>query len=181
MSRGERSSSGEGADPLAVASPSPFVRTLRVALAIAAAWCVFTTTHELGHVPGGWLGGGRLTALELRPWRLPHSFHDPDPWPLLTLWAGPLLGVLLPAAVAAGVQRPLMTFVASFCLLANGTYLAAGWLAGDSELDTTKLLAAGAGRLPLAAYSCVTIVTGYVVGRRSLLSLWTTGADRPVA
>ena len=139
---------------------------------IAAAWCVFTTTHELGHVLGGWLGGGRLKSLELRPWRLPHSFHDPDPRPLLTLWAGPLLGVLLPTAMAAGVRRPWMTFVASFCLLANGTYLASGWVAGDSELDTTKLLAAGAGRLSLGAFCVATCVAGYAGCRRSLIAVW---------
>jgi hypothetical protein len=102
-------------------------RVLRFAALLVLAWWVMTLTHELGHVVGGLVGGGRLQTLELRPWKLPLSIFQPDPHPLLTLWSGPILGVAVPYLVAALVRRPLAWFVADFCLLANGVYLAISW------------------------------------------------------
>ncbi|QDT01146.1 hypothetical protein HG15A2_44880 [Adhaeretor mobilis] len=59
-----------------------------------------TFCHEVGHLIGGWLGGGTLSEYSLAPWHLPYSFHSPDPFPQLTLWAGPLFGVALPLTLA---------------------------------------------------------------------------------
>src|SRR6056297_1228052 len=100
------------------------------------AWSVMISTRELGHLIGGWCGGASLTDLDLVPWRLPYSLHNPDPNPQLTLWGGPIFGVMIPIVAAMAVRRRGVWLIADFCLLANGTYLAIGWLAGDRFLDS---------------------------------------------
>ena len=101
---------------------------------------------------GGWLGGGTLQQADLRPWHLPFSIFSPDPRPLLTLWCGPILGVLAPCGVALVVRQNWMWLIANFCLLANGLYLALAWLSGDRLLDTVRLLEAGAWPAAIAVY-----------------------------
>ena len=136
-------------------------RHLLAAILLIAAWCVMTLTHELGHVLCGWLGGGRLQRADLLPWHLPYSIFDPDPHPLVTLWGGPILGVLIPFAVATAMRRKLAWGIAHFCMLANGSYLATAWLTGDRYLDTARLLQNGAHPLSIALYCAVTIGFGY--------------------
>lgn len=131
--------------------------------------------HEAGHIAGGWIGGATLTDYDLAPWRLPYSLHAPDPMPLLTLWSGPLLGVLVPLAVALVVRQPWMWFIADFCMLANGGYLALGWISGDRYLDTSRLLAAGAHPALMAIYCGVTIPLGYLWFRSDCLRLFAAG------
>ena len=144
-------------------------RWLRFVLLLTVSWVVMTFTHELGHVIGGWLGGANLTRLELRPWRLPYSLFQPDPCPLLTLWAGPIFGIGLPGLVAVLAQNHSTWFVASFCSLANGSYLAIAWISGEHHLDTPRLLQAGAWPASIAMYCAITIGWGYVAFRRACI------------
>lgn len=150
-------------------------RGFRYSLLLLASWTVFALTHEGGHIVGGWACGGTLVEAELRPWRLPHSFFAPDPRPLVTLWCGPLVGVVVPLLAGWVARRSEVWFVAWFCVLANGAYIATGWLTGDSELDTTKLLAAGAPVWSIALYIVATVVPGYVGFRREWLRVWCRG------
>lgn len=151
-----------------------FVRYLRLSLLLLVGWTTMVLTHEIGHILGGWLGGGSLRDYEIRPWRLPHSFFSPDPRPLLTLWAGPVLGVVFPCMFAFVLGRVLkfsqldwVWFVANFCLLANGVYLAAAWVSGDHLLDTSRLLQAGSPPLVIGLYIFLTCSLGYVRFRNS--------------
>lgn len=141
-------------------------------------WTVMTLTHELGHVVGGWLGGASLVDLELSPWRLPYSIHSPDPHPLLTLWSGPVLGVLVPIVFAVAIRIRVVWFVADFCLLANGSYLALAWLAGDPHLDTPRLFQSGATTLSVAGYCIPTICLGYVRFRNDCIFYLSSAASR---
>jgi hypothetical protein len=143
-------------------------RLLKLLVLLVASWCVMTTTHEAGHLVGGWLGGGTLRDADLAPWRLPYSIFDPDPRPLLTLWCGPLLGAAVPLIVAWLVSRPWMWFIAHFCVLANGVYLAAAWGSGDRYLDTPQLLEHGAHPATIAVYCAITIGFGYLRLRRDV-------------
>jgi hypothetical protein len=138
-------------------------------LLLLAAWCVMVTTHELGHVVCGWLSGGRLRSADLWPWHLPYSIFDPDPRPLITLWGGPLLGIALPIVFAAMLRRNWAWFIAHFCVVANGLYLATAWITGDRELDTAKLLAHGASPISIGIYCTLTLVAGYFGFRRHVL------------
>jgi hypothetical protein len=136
-------------------------RLIVFALLLVLSWIVMAFLHELGHLIGGWLGGGTLVDCELAPWRLPYSLHSPDPNPRLTLWAGPLVGVIVPVVAALIIRRRWATFIADFCLIANGCYLALAWLSGDRLLDTPRMLAAGIHPLAIAVYCAITIGIGY--------------------
>ena len=141
-------------------------RILILAAMICTSWCIMTLTHEVGHILGGWCCGATLTDYDLLPWHLPYSFFNPDPHPLVTLWAGPILGVFVPLLIAVAIRRDWSWFVAYFCVLANGTYIAVGWFSNDAQLDTTKLLQNGAHPISLLLYCITTIVAGYVGFRR---------------
>lgn len=128
---------------------------------LTASWLVMTSIHELGHIVGGWCSGAKLQQVDLLPWHLPYSIFDPDPLPLVTLWCGPVLGVLVPLTVALLLRQYWMWFIANFCLLANGVYIAAAWFSGDRYLDTPQLLAHGAHPFTIALYCTLTIGGGY--------------------
>ncbi|TWT75078.1 hypothetical protein [Allorhodopirellula solitaria] len=137
-------------------------RVIHFVLLLAAAWIVMTLTHESGHIIGGMVCGATLTDFQLAPWRLPYSVHSPDPHPLITLWAGPLFGVVAPLTLAALIRKRWAWLIADFCLVANGGYLALAWISGDRFLDTPRLLDAGANPATIVLYCIVTIVAGYV-------------------
>lgn len=152
-------------------------RWLKLIALLVVAWCVMVIAHECGHLIGGWFGGGKLQHVELRPWHLPHSLFVPDPKPLVTLWAGPLFGVGLPLVVALmvrGLPRAKLAawFIADFCLLANGAYLAASWISGDRFLDTPRLLAAGASPVVIGAFCAAAIGIGYLRFRADCAAVW---------
>ena len=129
-----------------------------------------TFTHEIGHIIGGTCCGGSLKSADLLPWHLPYSIFAPDPFPLVTLWAGLIIGVLAPIALAIIVQRDWVWFIANFCLIANGAYIATAWFSGDRYLDTPKLLEHGASPITIALYCVLTVGFGYVGFRRSCIS-----------
>lgn len=103
---------------------------------------------------------------DLWPWHLPHSQFVPDPWPLLTLWGGPIFGIAVPCGVALIVRRNWMWLIANFCVLANGVYLALAWISGEHLLDTARLLEAGTWPVSIAAYCFLAIGLGYWHFRR---------------
>ena len=145
-----------------------------------------TFTHESGHMVGGFVGGARLTDFEVAPWRLPYSLHSPDPHPLLTLWAGPVLGIAVPGLMAMVLRYSWTRFIADFCLLANGLYVALSGVAGDRLLDTPRLLDAGASPIGIVAFCALTIGVGYVRFRGDCVAVLSGGrhgkmADRPSA
>ena len=143
----------------------PFVGWLLVA------WCVMVMTHESGHVLAGWATGGTLQHADLAPWSLPHSHFDPDPQPLVTAWGGPLLGVLVPLLIAWMLRWPPLWFIATFCLVANGSYLAIAWVTGEQYLDTARLLRHGASPWSIGVYCAVTLTTGYLGFRQACMRM----------
>jgi len=66
-----------------------------------------------------------------------------------------------------------MWFIANFCVLANGAYIATAWFSGDRYLDTPKMLEHGASPFMIAVYCLLTIGFGYVGFRRSCVSALT--------
>ena len=146
------------------------IRVTRFLLLLVASWIVMTFTHEIGHIIGGTCCGGSLKSADLLPWHLPYSIFEPDPFPLVTLWAGLIIGVLAPVVLAIIVQRDWMWFIANFCLIANGAYIATAWFSGDRYLDTPKMLEHGASSITIALYCLLTIGFGYIGFRRSCIS-----------
>jgi hypothetical protein len=147
-------------------------RVLYFVVLLIVSWCVMLFTHEMGHLIGGWCSGGALADADLLPWHLPYSIFDPDPLPLVTLWCGPILGVALPVAAALIFRSGWLWFVANFCVVANGAYIAAGWFAGGEYIDTTKLLEHGAHPVTILLYCTLTIGFGYVGFRRSCVRVF---------
>jgi hypothetical protein len=126
-----------------------------------------TFSHEMGHIIGGICCGGSLKSADLLPWHLPYSFFDPDPFPLVTLWAGLIIGAMAPVAVAMIIQREWMWFIANFCVLANGAYIGTAWFSGERYLDTPKMFEHGASPIAIGVYCSLTIGFGYFGFRRS--------------
>jgi hypothetical protein len=107
---------------------------------IAMAWLAMQAVHELGHVLGAVLTGGRVVKVMLHPATISYTRIAENPNPLFTVWMGPIVGVSLPL-LALGIVRLvrlpgwyLLQFFAGFCLVANGAYLGFGSFAliGDA-------------------------------------------------
>jgi hypothetical protein len=143
--------------------------TAQLLCLFAAAWCVMTFTHELGHILGGWSCGATLQQVDLVPWHLPFSLFEPDPYPLITLWSGPLFGAFAPLLLAYLLNIREVWLIAYFCLFANGLYIAAAWFSGERYLDTTQLLEHGANSASIVCFCVVTIVCGYIGLRQQLI------------
>ena len=156
-------------------------RNLKFVLLLIAAWCTMTLVHEAGHVLCGWSCGGTLQSADFLPWHLPFSIFEPDPHPLMTLWGGPVLGVLIPMAVAWLFRSDELWFIAFFCVLANGMYLATAWISGDRYLDTPKLLEHGAFPVTIGIYCLVTIGFGYVGFRQQCVRLLSPPPSPPAS
>jgi hypothetical protein len=88
--------------------------------------------HELGHVVGAALTGGRVEKVVLYPLTISRTDLAANPHPLAVVWAGSLVGVALPllvwcvARVAKVPGAFVLRFFAGFCLLANGLYIGVG-------------------------------------------------------
>jgi hypothetical protein len=97
-------------------------------------------THELGHVIGAWMSGGRVLSVSIPLVGFSQTIVHPNPHDVFETWCGPVIGSILPALVllvVRAVQRRMPTLLglfAGFCLIANGAYLGIGWIwrAGDA-------------------------------------------------
>ena len=61
-------------------------------------WLGMRVIHEDGHVLCAWVCGERVHCLVLHPLGISRTDATHDKHPLLVVWNGPLLGVLLPLA-----------------------------------------------------------------------------------
>lgn len=131
---------------------------------LAFSWLAIQAVHELGHVVGAMLSGGRVAQVILHPATISQTRLAANPHPQFVAWMGPIVGVLLPtvALVAACVARLrvcyLFQFFAGFCLVANGAYLSFGSIGGIG--DAGDLLGHGAAPMLLWLFGFVTIPTG---------------------
>ena len=131
-------------------------------------WLGMQIVHELGHVIAAILTGGHVERLVLHPLAISRTDVTGGNHPLVVVWAGPALGVLMPlliwaaAAVARWRGAFLPRFFAGFCLIANGAYIAGGSFAGIG--DAGDLLRHGAPRWSLWAFGLLPIPAG--------LALW---------
>ena len=95
--------------------------------------------HEMGHVVGAIATGGTVEKVILHPLAISRTDLSDNPRPLVVVWAGPILGTLLPLALAFAARIAefpwtyLMRFFAGFCLIANGCYIGAGSFGGVGD------------------------------------------------
>ena len=62
-------------------------------------WVGMMVVHELGHVIGGMLTGGTVQRVVLPVLGFSRTDVKPNPSPGIVVWAGPVIGVLLPLAM----------------------------------------------------------------------------------
>jgi hypothetical protein len=126
--------------------------------------------HEFGHVMGAWATGGRVERVVLHPLTISRTDLAVNPQPLVVVWSGPVLGVLLPVAAwlaAAGLrwsQAYLLRFFAGFCLIANGGYIGGGSF--ERIGDCGVMLQNGATLWQLWLFGIITIPAGLVLWHR---------------
>jgi hypothetical protein len=95
-------------------------------------WLTMQAVHEFGHVAGTLLSGGRVENVVLYPTVISRTDWTGSSNPLAVVWAGPIVGSLVPLAIwgiAAALRLTatyLVRFFAGFCLIANGAYIGAG-------------------------------------------------------
>jgi hypothetical protein len=126
--------------------------------------------HESGHALAAWLTGGIIQKVVLHPLAFSRTDVNPNPHPLVEIWAGPLLGSLLPLLGWALVVRwrvPyvfLWRFFAGFCLVANGVYLLCGSFA--AETDPGDLMRLGVPQSVLISVGLVGTTCGFWLWHR---------------
>lgn len=128
-------------------------------------WLGMQAVHESGHVLGAWVTGGQIARVVLHPFTISRTDLADNPEPLAVVWAGPVIGVLLPLTawgIAGRVQMPgayVLRFFAGFCLIANGAYIAGGsfYRIGDCG----EMLRHGSSMGQLWLFGMVTIPIGF--------------------
>jgi hypothetical protein len=110
-----------------------------VASTLAFSWLAMQAVHEMGHIVAAFLSGGRVSRVILHPATISQTQLQSNPHPLLVVWMGPIVGVVLPTVLAAAariVQAPgwyVLQFFAGFCLVANGAYIGFGSFAAIGD------------------------------------------------
>jgi len=141
-----------------------FDQILLIAGFVAFSWLAMQAIHELGHVLGARATGGMVTKVVLHPLALSRTDVSPNPRPLFVVWAGPIVGAVLPLIaflIAAALRSPglyLFRFFASLCLIANGVYIAVGSVQGIA--DAGDMLRHGSQRWQLLLFGLITVPLG---------------------
>ncbi len=126
--------------------------------------------HELGHVVGAMITGGSVERVVLYPLDISRTDVSPNPHPLVVVWAGPVIGCLIPLffLAAAGQQNvvwlKVVQFFAGFCLIANGAYISVGAI--DRVGDCGEMLRTGTPLWILFAFGAITIPMGFYLWHR---------------
>src|SRR5689334_5732511 len=95
-------------------------QTILIVATLLGSWLGMQAVHEFGHVVGAWLTGGRVAGVVLYPLTISRTDLAENPHPLPVVWAGPVVGVVLPLglwALAAGLGLPgafVLRFFAGF-------------------------------------------------------------------
>ncbi len=139
-------------------------QVLLIASFLPLCWLGMLVVHELGHVMGAFITGGRVSQVVLYPLELSRTDLAHNPRPGIVAWSGPLIGVLLPLVLLALFRlarlpgQYLARFFAGFCLIANGAYLGGGAWSGAG--DAGDLLRTGTPFGILIAFGVVTVPAG---------------------
>lgn len=120
--------------------------------------------HELGHVVGAVASGGRVTNVLLVLDSFSRTDVDPNPNPMAVVWAGPLVGVMLPVLLWLIVKPMwceggvLFRFWAGLCLVVNGVYIGGGTFGRVG--DAGEMITLGSPEWALWVFGGVCVATG---------------------
>lgn len=147
-----------------------FRQLLFVFSLLVISWLGMMATHELGHVVGAMISGGKIERVVVHPLTISRTDVSPNPTPLMVVWMGPIVGCMLPLMLGAFVPKQLVAFrnvamfFAGFCLLANGAYIAIGSV--DRVGDCGEMLKHGSPQWILVAFGVLAISAGMFVWHR---------------
>ena len=133
-------------------------------------WLAMQAVHEFGHVVGAWATGANITKVALHPCIISRTDLGHNPHPSFVVWAGPIIGSVLPLSaflVAAICRSPgvyLFRFFAGFCLIANGFYIAFGPPEGGA--DTGVMALHGSPRWVMVLFGLLTAPLGMYLWHR---------------
>lgn len=140
---------------------------LLLATLLPLSWLLMQVVHETGHILAAIATGGTVTHVVLHPLAISRTDVSPNPAPLTVVWAGPLLGTLLPLvifALAHQAKSPiafLLRFFAGFCAIANGLYIGVGSFAGIG--DAGEMLHLGSPRWTLWLTGLLLVPLGFLL------------------
>lgn len=140
-------------------------RGVLIVSVLLGSWLGMQAVHEFGHVLGAWSTGGRVARVVLYPLTISRTDVDPNPRPLLVVWAGPIFGVLLPLMLwvaAIGLRLSgafVLRFFAGFCLIANGAYIGFGSFGRVG--DCAVMLRSGSTIWQLWLFGAVAVPAGF--------------------
>ena len=141
------------------------LKAIFAACLVISSWLGMQVVHEFGHAVAAWGTGGQVERVVLLPWSISRTDVDPNPHPLIVVWGGPVIGVVIPVLVWAilswrrSAVAPAMRSFAGFCLIANGLYLGVGSL-GERIGDAGDLLRLGAPRWTLILFGAIAVPCG---------------------
>src|SRR5262249_32411027 len=141
-----------------------FYQGVLIISTVLGSWLGMQAVHELGHVVGARLTGGRVERVMLHPLTISRTDLAENPRPLTVVWAGPVVGVLLSLAIwgVAGLLRMpgayVLRFSAGLCLIANGLYIGVGSF--DGVGDCGEMLRHGSDPWQLWLFGAVTAPFG---------------------
>ena len=131
---------------------------------IGFSWLAMQAVHELGHVLGAVMTGGKVTEVVLHPFTISRTDVHPNPHPLFVAWSGPVIGAVLPLLaffLARALRSPgvfLFRFLAGFCIIANGEYIGLGSIQGLA--DAGDMLRHGSSQWQLLLFGILTVPLG---------------------
>jgi len=149
---------------------SRLIQMVFVASLLATSWLLMMAFHELGHIAAAWVTGGTVQNVVLHPLAISQTDVFPNPRPLFVVWAGPIIGCVLPVALASSIpenwnaERKTVLFLTGFCLIANGCYISFG--AFDRVGDCGDMLDAGTPFPFLLLFGVITIPAGLFAWHR---------------
>lgn len=126
--------------------------------------------HELGHVIAGLTTGGTVTKVVLHPLAISRTDISPNPNPLAVVWAGPIIGVVLPLTIWGILWKfkipgdYLARFFAGFCLIANGAYIGIGSF--ENIGDAGDMIKNGSPTWLLWLFGIITVPIGFLIWHR---------------
>ena len=126
--------------------------------------------HEFGHVIGAWATGAKITKVALHPCIISRTDLGYNIQPLVVVWAGPIIGSILPllAFLVAKACRSrgvyLFRFFAGFCLIANGVYIA--FAPAEGGADTAVMMLHGSPRWVMVLFGLLTAPLGLYLWHR---------------
>ncbi len=127
-------------------------------------WLMMQVIHELGHVVSTIISGGQVEKVVLHPLTFSRTDVSLNPHPLIQIWGGPIVGVILPMAALAIAHLIhtnyllLFRFFAGFCCIANGVYI--GFGPNTTGLDTQVMLFLGCERWQLILFGLPILALG---------------------